>query len=108
MPDEESRQQSEHARALSEPVFVGDEYKPFGQLGPADARRLNTELQAAGSWGPMSKVGSVAVGWRELADRLEEEGVDRVAELDPDAAVEFARRLWVLPPPGGLLGGHGD
>lgn len=103
MPDAESPQRSDHSRALAEPVFIGDEYRPFGELGPADARRLSSQLRSAGGWGPMSKVGSVAIGWGELAKLLEAEGAGTVSELDPTVVVEFARRVWVLPPLGGFL-----
>ena len=103
MSDSDQPQGSDHEKALAEPVFCGDRYRRFGELGPAEARRLSSDLKAAGSWGPMSKVGSVALAWRELAERLEEDGTATVAELKPDEAIQFARRLWVLPPPGGML-----
>jgi hypothetical protein len=90
-------------RALAEPVFCSGVYRPFGELGAADARALAEELKAAGGWGPMSKVAAVARSWSELAKLIETEGAATVGELDPAQIVELARRTWVLPPPGGLL-----
>jgi hypothetical protein len=89
--------------ALAKPVYCGDSYIPFGDLRVTEARQLGTELGSVGSWGPMTKVGSVARSWQELADELEEAGAERVSDLPADQAAEFAERLWILPPGGGLL-----
>ena len=85
------------------PVFCAGAYKPFGEIGIADARSRAEELGEAGSWGPLAKVAGVASAWGELADRLKADGVTRVADLDREQALAFARRLWVVPPRGSLL-----
>ncbi|MDX6602159.1 MAG: hypothetical protein QOF13_1361 [Solirubrobacterales bacterium] len=78
-------------------------YKPFGEMTVADARSRCEELGEAGSWGPLSKVAGVAVAWRELAEEMNRSGVTTVAALEADKALDFARRLWVVPPRGSLL-----
>ncbi len=88
---------------LATPVFCAGAYKPFGEIGIADARSRAEELGEAGSWGPLAKVAAVATAWVELADRMKAEGVIRVADLDREEALAFARRLWVVPPRGSLL-----
>ena len=88
---------------LATPVFCAGDYKPFGEIGIADARSRAEELGEAGSWGPLAKVAGVASAWGELADRLKAEGASRVADLDREQVVSFARRLWVVPPRGSLL-----
>ncbi len=93
----------ELGRALAAPVFCQGGYRPFGELGAAEARALAEQLRAAGSWGPMSKVAGVAQAWLQLAEAIEDGGRERVAELDCEQVLTFARRLWILPPPGGLL-----
>jgi hypothetical protein len=95
--------QAQVSEALAKPVYCGDAYKPFGELGAAEARQLAAELGAVGSWGPMSKVGSVSRSWQDLAEALEEAGADDVAGLVPDQVLSFAKRLWILPPSGGIL-----
>ncbi len=89
--------------ALAKPVYCGDSYTPFGELGAAEARRLSTELGSVGSWGPMTKVGSVSRSWQELAEAIEEDESNTVADLEPDQVIGFAKRLWILPPSGGIL-----
>jgi hypothetical protein len=88
---------------LATPVFCDGEYRPFGELSAADARRRGEELAEAGSWGPLAKVAGVANAWRELAGLMEAGGVARVADLEREQALAFARRLWVVPPRGSLL-----
>ena len=100
---EASRRGPNTSKALAEPVFCRrSSTGPSARSAPAEARRLSSDLRAAGSWGPMSKVGSVALAWRELAERLEEDGRPRSRSSNLKL-IQFARRLWVLPPPGGLL-----
>jgi hypothetical protein len=100
---EQKSQPGDPEQALTKPVFYDGEYRPFGDLGAADARKLGEELRGAGSWGPMSRVGSVAQAWEELAAQLESGDGERVKDLDSEQVVAFARRLWILPPPGGFL-----
>lgn len=89
--------------ALAEKVFCEGTYKPFGEVTVADARLRSEELREAGGWGPMGKVAAVAVAWRELASEMTRSGAATVAGLGPDRALEFARKLWVVPPSGSLL-----
>lgn len=89
--------------ALEEPVYCDGAYKAFGEITTEDARRRAEELGEAGSWGPLARVAGVAMAWRELADRIEASGASRVAELEREQALAFARRLWVVPPRGSLL-----
>lgn len=89
--------------ALAKPVYCGEAYIPFGELGAAEARQLGAELGSVGSWGPMTKVGSVARSWQELAEAIEAAGAEKVADLPADQAADFAERLWILPPGGSLL-----
>jgi hypothetical protein len=100
---EQKSQPGDLEQALAKPVSYDGEYRPFGGLAAADARKLGDELRAAGSWGPMSRVAGVAQAWGELAEEIEAADGERVRDLDPKRVVAFARRLWILPPPGGFL-----
>jgi hypothetical protein len=88
---------------LEVPVFCDGAYKPFGEMTVPDARLRCEELGEAGGWGPLTKVAGVAAAWRELAGEMNRAGASTVAELDPETALGFARRLWVVPPRGSLL-----
>ena len=89
--------------ALEVPVFCDGAYKPFGEISVADARLRSEELGEAGTWGPLAKVAGVAAAWRELAVEMREAGAACVADLGPQPALDYARRLWVVPPGGSLL-----
>ena len=86
-------------------VFVDGAYRPFGELTAEQVSARAAELGGATGLGHGSRVGSVAVGWRELAMELERRGVSRVGDLDAATVRAFAERLWILPPGGGLLSG---
>ena len=88
---------------LTVPVSCDGAYKPFGEMTVADARLRSEELGEAGGWGPLAKVAAVALAWRELASAMTRNGVTTVAALDRPTALEFARRVWVVPPGGSLL-----
>jgi hypothetical protein len=88
---------------LLRPVYAADGYKPFGEFTVADVSARATELAAATGWGPTARVGSVARAWSELARAMSAAGADTVAGLGDEVAVEFARRVWVVPPGGSLL-----
>jgi hypothetical protein len=88
---------------LAQQVFAGSGYKAFGEFTLADVEARAAELTAATGWGPTARVGAVARGWSELARAMKASGARRVDELDHDAAAEFARRLWVVPPGGSLI-----
>jgi hypothetical protein len=88
---------------LAEPVFGGGRSKPFAELTADEVRSRADELRAATGWGPTAKVASVARAWAELAVLMEQSGAATVAELDREAVVERAEKLWVVPPGGSLL-----
>jgi hypothetical protein len=90
-------------KVLEVRVFCDGEYKPFGEMTVADARLRSEELREAGSWGPLAKVASVALAWRELASEMTANGSATVSELDSERALDYARQLWVVPPRGSLL-----
>lgn len=88
---------------VSQLVFVRGANRPFGELTLEDARARADELRAATGWGPTARVGPVAMAWRELTMTMERSGAATVSELDPEAIVELAPKLWVVPPGGTLL-----
>jgi hypothetical protein len=88
---------------LSQPVYAGTSYKPFGEFTLADVEARAAELTAATGWGPTARVGAVARGWSELGRTMGAAGAGQVADLDAEVALQFARRLWVVPPAGSLL-----
>ncbi len=90
-------------RVLSEHVFAGGRSKPFAELTLDEVKERAAELRAATGWGPTAKVGSVAMAWAELGRLMEHVQVRRVGELRPDAVVERAEKLWIVPPGGSLL-----
>ena len=89
---------------LLRPVHAGGADKPFGELSLGDVRAHAAELRSAVGWGPTARVASVAQAWRELADAMASAGAATVADLGAETATGWARRLWVVPPAGGLLG----
>jgi hypothetical protein len=89
--------------ALEQPVYTDGAYKPFGEFTLADVTARADELRAATGWGPTARVAGVARAWAELARAMAQAGAQRVAELEPSAAEEHARRTWVVPPRGSLL-----
>jgi hypothetical protein len=88
---------------LARPVHAAGGDKPFGEFTLADVISRADELRAATGWGPTTRVASVARGWSELARAMQSAGAVTVADLGAEAAGEFARRLWVVPPGGSLL-----
>ncbi|MGI8712905.1 MAG: hypothetical protein ACR2NR_06945 [Solirubrobacteraceae bacterium] len=91
------------ADALLRPVHAEGGAKPFGEFTLADVQARAAELSAAVGWGPTARVAGVARGWSELARTMAGAGAARVGDLDTAVAVEFARKLWVVPPGGSLL-----
>lgn len=88
---------------LLAPVYATGRYKPFGEFTLADVHARASELAAATGWGPTARVASVARAWAELASAMQRARCATVAELDPGAGAEFARRVWAVPPGGSLL-----
>ncbi len=88
---------------LAQPVYAGDQYKPFGKFTLRDVELRAGELRQATGWGPTAKVGAVARAWSELARAMAQAGAHTVGDLGAEVATDFAARLWVVPPGGSLL-----
>ena len=84
-------------------MFAGGRSKPFAELTADEVKERAAELKAATGWGPTAKVGSVAMAWAELGRLMEQSGAATVGDLRPDAVVERAEKLWIVPPGGSLL-----
>lgn len=91
------------AEILARRVYSGTANVPFGEMTLGQIQERADELGSAVGWGPTARVAGVAVAWRELAMAMERAGADKVADLDPDVVLEFAPRVWVVPPGGSLL-----
>jgi hypothetical protein len=90
------------ARPVAAPGGREHGSKPFGEFTLADVRERAAELSSVVGFGT-ARVAGVARGWSELARAIEAAGVSTVAELKPERAAEFARKLWIVPPSGSLL-----
>ena len=91
------------AQILATPVYLEGANRPFGELTLDLVRARAQELRAATGWGPTARVAPVAGAWRELAMALEQARVGTVGELAPEAIVDLAPKLWIVPPGGSLL-----
>ena len=85
-------------RILDQEVFIRGANRPFGELSTDDVRSRADELRAAVGWGPTARVAPVAQAWRELSIGMDRAGAATVGELDPEALVKLAPRLWVTLP----------
>lgn len=83
---------------LAQQVFAGGRSKPFGELTLDEVRARAAELRQATGWGPMARVGPVAMAWGELARAMESAGAGRVDELGVDALARRAEALWIVAP----------
>ncbi len=86
------------ADPLATTVYVGEGYKPFGELTLAEVEARAAELRAASGVGPMARIAGVARAWSELARAMSSAGATTVVGLGRERAVEFARRTWASPP----------
>jgi hypothetical protein len=84
-------------------VYVGDVYKPFGDLTAEDARSLADHLSGHSGGGLEKHTAPVAIAWGELATLLDERGAESVGDLGDEQARQFAARLRVVPPGGSWL-----
>jgi hypothetical protein len=89
------------AAALATPVGTAE--RRFGEMTVAEVEAQAAELRGVGGWGPLQRVVPVARAWAELAGAMREAKAERVAELDPEAALAYAERTWVVPPAEGLI-----
>jgi hypothetical protein len=89
--------------ALSALVPVGEQKVAFGKITVAQAREQARSLKEIGNFGPLMRVAKVAMGWSQLAALLDQRTAKNVSELDEGTIVDFAERLWVIPPEGGLI-----
>lgn len=90
-------------RVLAERVFDGTDYRPFAELTAGQVRARATELREAAGFGPTQRVASVAAVWEGLAEAMEREAAETVADLDEATLAARADRLWVIPPGGSFL-----
>ncbi len=93
------------AEALASKVDVEKTGVPFGDLTADDARAQGQRLSDVGTWGPLQRVAKVAHAWKLLAAQLERDGTATVRELPGADVIEHAERLWVIPPPAGMIEG---
>ena len=88
---------------LDREVYVRDRYLPFGELTQADARALAEQFSGLTGGGLEQNVAPVGSGWRQLAELMQERGVETVAELGVEVAAEFGERLRIVPRGGSWL-----
>ena len=88
---------------LATPVSVGGAQRRFGELTVADVRAHAATLGEATGFGHRSRVGAVAVAWKQLAGRMEAESAATVDDLDRSTVEGLAEGLWIVPPGGSLL-----
>jgi hypothetical protein len=88
---------------LSRKVYVGEGYKPFGELTAADALALAEQFSGLSGGGLEAKVAPVGRAWRDLARQMDQTGASTVAELGGEEAAARAEELRVIPPGGAWL-----
>jgi hypothetical protein len=97
--------EADKSEVLRREVYVGDAYKPFGEVTPDDARRQADHFTGLSGGGLEAKVAPVGRAWRELAELMAKSGAVRVADLGAERAGELAEGLRVVPPGGSWLSG---
>ena len=90
-------------RILAQTVFIRDHDVAFGELTTDDVHARAQELRAAVGWGPTARVAPVSLAWRELALLMQRNHATHVKQIDANLILAMAPRLWIVPPPGGLL-----
>lgn len=93
----------ESTRALEAEVYDGEGYRPFGELTEEDARGRAAELKSLMGFGPTMRVRPVAMAWVELAKLMGERDAATVADLDEPTITDYARKLWIVQPSGGIM-----
>ncbi len=84
-------------------VPAGDGKIAFGEITAEAAREQSRALKEIGSFGPLARVAKVALSWAQLAALMGEREAEQVRDLDEKTVVDFAERLWLIPPVGGLI-----
>jgi hypothetical protein len=87
---------------LPRPIHIGGVNKTFGEVTLEDARTQASELKGVAGWG-MSRVMPVARAWADLVRMMEQSQAGRVDELEAEAVVTMARKLWIISPKGDSL-----
>lgn len=93
------------SEALASKVDVSGTGVPFGDLTVDGAREQAQRLADVGTWGPLQRVAKVAYAWKLLAAQMERDTAATVRDLPPSDVIEHAERLWVIPPPEGMIEG---
>jgi hypothetical protein len=93
----------ESTRALEAKVYDGESYRPFGELTEEDAKGRAAELKSLMGFGPTMRVRPVAMAWVELAKLMEEREARTVADLDETTIADYALKLWIVQPSGGIM-----
>lgn len=93
----------ESTRALEAKVYDGESYRPFGELTEEDAKGRAAELKSLMGFGPTMRVRPVAMAWVELAKLMGEREARTVADLDETTIADYARKLWIVQPSGGIM-----
>lgn len=91
------------AQALEARVAAEGGSVAFGEMTAADCRAQGEKLSEVGTFGPLQRVVKVAQAWKLLAARMEKDAAAKVSDLPAEAVVESAERLWIIPPPEGMI-----
>lgn len=90
-------------QALRAELHDGERYVAFGELTVAGAAAQAERMGELKGWGPLDRVRPIADAWRTLVRELEDAGAERVADLEAATVIEYASKLWITKPPGGLI-----
>ena len=90
-------------RILTEQVYCGSGYKPFGEMTLTEVESRAEELRSAAGFGPTQRVAAVASVWEGLAEAMRRQPAATVGELEREMLASRADRLWVVPPGGSFL-----
>ncbi len=92
-------------RALASKVDIGGSGIPFGDVTVENAQVQAERLSDVGTWGPLQRVAKVAYAWKLLIAEMERAEATAVRDLEPETILTYAERLWVIPPPEGMVEG---
>lgn len=103
MNAEDKEPRNRASEALAKSVSASDGPIAFGDMTAAVCRAQGERLSDVGTFGPLQRVVKVAQAWKLLAAQMERDGAATVRELPAEAVVESAERLWIIPPPEGMV-----